>query len=54
MHVGNPETHDGHDLEGFVDHAWSNAIVFERPHGVKKTVIFIPMTLGATKAVELH
>lgn len=34
--VGNPETHDGHDLEGFADYAWSHAIVSDETHRLIK------------------
>jgi serine carboxypeptidase-like clade 2 len=41
--VGNPETHDGHDLEGFVDYAWSHAIVSDETHRmIKKNCDFYP------------
>jgi len=34
--VGNPETHDGYDWEGFVDYAWSHAIVSDETHRIIK------------------
>lgn len=41
--VGNPETHDGHDLKGFVDYAWSHAIVSDETHKmIKKNCDFYP------------